>query len=203
MAIYLSKQRALGTFTGPCQLRKPCLSWNCFSQKLRATRLVTVSHRKGLQFTMVFTDMHVTVTVLDSLTSMSAHGRPTATPHSTYCPPPFYNAAAEAHGEGFKWLAPREMASQLQRQCCFDLASVSQWLELWLIHQRILGLILSQGHILGLQVQSPGRSGHVQEAAIDVSLTLMFLSLPPLPSFYSLKINGKNNLRLGLPKENK
>nr|KAF6500939.1 hypothetical protein HJG59_007962 [Molossus molossus] len=63
------------------------------------------------------------------------------------------------------------------------LASVSQWLEHWSTHQRLVGLIPSQEHIPWFGVWSPSLVRFVWEATHQcVSLTLMFLSLFPSPS---------------------
>lgn len=69
---------------------------------------------------------------------------------------------------------------------CVALAGIAQWLEHHPRYQRVLGLILSQGHIPVLQVCSPGLVGHMWEATnLYVYLTLISLSLSLPSSLFS------------------
>ena len=60
----------------------------------------------------------------------------------------------------------------------YDLAGVAQWIECWLVNQRVSGLIPSQDTCLGCG-PGPQLGAYDRQAHIDVAFPLF---LPPFPS---------------------
>ena len=67
----------------------------------------------------------------------------------------------------------------------YTLPGVAQWIECWLVKQRVAGSIPSLGHMPGLWTRSPVGGARETTTHVDVSLPVF------LPPFSCLKINNK------------